>query len=287
MSSPGPPPAAPTFEASKCAWIMARAVASFIENPLPGCGPVPGVGRRAAAQMVLAPASGGARACCRPLAPAMERREVARVPGVAQPGGAEVPVGADLARDSPQVVPEVDDRGAPPEPVAVVDLVDDEPGLEHERVRNHRVVVRVGVLLDVEVLLDDALRVREEWPLGADRRPEFLERVVLVGRDRGDLGVGHRDLRIGRGELEVLLVLLRAVVAAREREDQGIIPLQLAEPSGDARVIRQLVVRKRAAGRDIGAHRRSFRLSWARVSIPRPTEGCPRATPWSMPWSRR
>ena len=60
MSSPGPPPAAPTFEASKCAWIMARAVASFIETLLPGRGLVLGAGRRAAAQMVLAPASGGA-----------------------------------------------------------------------------------------------------------------------------------------------------------------------------------------------------------------------------------
>src|SRR5829696_144709 len=35
MSSPGPPPAAPTFDASKCAWIMARAVASSIENLRP------------------------------------------------------------------------------------------------------------------------------------------------------------------------------------------------------------------------------------------------------------
>src|SRR4051795_10346905 len=33
MSSSGPPPATPTFEASKCALIMARAVASVIENP--------------------------------------------------------------------------------------------------------------------------------------------------------------------------------------------------------------------------------------------------------------
>src|SRR5215218_3890301 len=190
MSSPGPPPAAPTLEASKWAWIMARAVASFIENSLPGCGLVPRARGRAAAQMVLAPASGGARACWGPLAPAMERRDVARVPGVAQPGGAEVPVGADLARDSPQVVPEVDDRGAAPEPVAVVDLVDHEPGLEHERVRDHRVVIGVGVLLDVEVALDDAPRVREERPLGADGRAKLLELVMLVGRDRGDLGVG-------------------------------------------------------------------------------------------------
>jgi hypothetical protein len=57
---------------------------------------------------------------------------------------------------------------------------------------------------------------------------------MSIGRDRDRLGVGHGDLRIERGELEVLLVLLRAVVAAREHEDQGIVALQLAEPSGDA-----------------------------------------------------
>ena len=87
----------------------------------------------------------------------------------------------------------------------------------------------VGVLLDVEVLLDDPPRVGEEGPLGADRRAELLQRVVLVGRDRGHLGVRHGDLRIERRELEVLLVLLRAVVAAREREDQRVVALQLAE----------------------------------------------------------
>src|SRR3954454_11370856 len=173
MSSPDPPPAAPTFEASKCAWIMARVVASFIENLLrtrtgPACG------LSGAAQMVLAPVSAGARASRGPLVPAVEGRPVARVPGVAQPGGAEVPVGTDLARRRPQIVPQVDYRGAPPEPVAVVDAVDDEPGLEHQRVRDHRVVLGVRVLLDVEVLLDDAPGVGEERPLRADRRAQLL-----------------------------------------------------------------------------------------------------------------
>ena len=137
-----------------------------------------------------------------------------------------------IAGDGPQAPAEVLDRRAPPEPVAAVDAVDDEPGLQHECVLDHRIVLGVGVLLDVEVLLDDPLRVGEEWPLGADRRAEFLERVMGVGRDRDDLRVGHRDLRVESGELQVLLVLLRAVVAAREREDQGIVALQLAEPSG-------------------------------------------------------
>src|SRR3954452_21646618 len=192
--------------------------------------------------------------------PPVERRDVAGVPGLAQPGGAQVPIRADLAGDRAQVVPEVDDRGAAPEPVAVVDAVDDEPGLEHERVRDHRVVLGVGVLLDVEVLLDDALGVREEWPLGADRGAELLQRVMLVGADRDDLGVGDGDLRIVGGELVVLLVLLGAVVAAREREDQGIVALQLAEPARDVLVIGQLVIGERGAGDDVGAH--DGCLSW-------------------------
>src|SRR3954467_9095353 len=85
-----------------------------------------------------------------------------------------------------------------------------------------------------------------------------------VGRDRRHLRVGDGHLWIERGELEVLLVLLRAEVAAREREDQGIVALQLAEPSRDIRVIGQLVVRKRAAGGDVGAHGGAFHLPRSR-----------------------
>src|SRR4051812_35970569 len=70
----------------------------------------------------------------------MEGRQVTRVPGLPETRGAQVEVGADLSADRPQVVPEVDDRRSPPEPVAVVDTVDHEPGLEHHRVRDHRVV---------------------------------------------------------------------------------------------------------------------------------------------------
>jgi hypothetical protein len=33
--------------------------------------------------------------------------------------------------------------------------------------------------------------------------------------DRGDLGVCHRDSRIERGEFQMLLMLLRAIVAER------------------------------------------------------------------------
>ena len=56
---------------------------------------------------------------------------------------------------------------------------------------------------------------------------------MLVGRDRRHLGVGDGDFRIEGGQFEVLLVLLRAVVAARESEDQRIVALQLTEPARD------------------------------------------------------
>src|SRR5438552_1186433 len=107
-----------------------------------------------------------------PLVPSVEVRIVARVPRVAQPRSAEVPIGADLARGGAQIAAKIVDRGPSPEPVAVVDAVNDKARLEHQSVRDHRVVVGVGVLLDIEVLLDDASRVGQKGPLGADGRAE-------------------------------------------------------------------------------------------------------------------
>ena len=115
--------------------------------------------------------------------------------------------------------------------------MDDESRLEHECVRNHRIVLRVGIFRDVEVLLNGSAGVGEEGPLGAHRRAELLESVVVVGGDRGNLGVCHSNLRIKCGKIQVLLVFLRAVVAARKRQDQGIIALEFAEFARYARVI--------------------------------------------------
>jgi hypothetical protein len=126
--------------------------------------------------------------------------------------------------------------------------VDDEPGLEDERMRDHRVVARIRVLLDVQILLDGSPGIGQKGPLCPHRGAELLQRVVVVRRDRDDLGVRHGDLGIGGGELEVLLVLLGAVVAAREGDDEGIAALQLTQGAGDVRMVRQLVVRERAAG---------------------------------------
>ena len=49
-------------------------------------------------------------------------------------------------------------------------------------------------------------------------------------------------------------MLLGAVVTAREREDQGVVALDLAELSRNVLVIGQLVVGEGAAGGDVAAH---------------------------------
>src|SRR3954471_2356921 len=52
----------------------------------------------------------------------------------------------------------------------------------------------------------------------------------------------------------MLLVLLGAEQAARQREDQRIVALKLAQLAGDFGVVRQLVVRKGGARNDVSTH---------------------------------
>src|SRR4029453_205228 len=52
----------------------------------------------------------------------------------------------------------------------------------------------------------------------------------------------------------MLLVLFRAVMTARECEDQRGVALQLAEPPHGFSVIGELVVGKEGAGDDVGTH---------------------------------
>src|SRR3954471_21447724 len=115
-----------------------------------------------------------------PLAPPVETRKVARIPRLAESWCAQIPVRTDFLSHGAQIVPKIDNRRTTPEPVAVIDAVDDETRLEYERMGDHRIVLGVGVLLNLESLLNLPLRIGEEGPLGSDRRTKFLERMVIV-----------------------------------------------------------------------------------------------------------
>ncbi len=68
----------------------------------------------------------------------------------------------------------------------------------------------------------------------------------------------------------MLLVLLRTVIAGRERENQRVIALSCAELPQCARVIRQLIVGKCAPRNDVRTHLRtpSMKMATKGSSVP-------------------
>src|SRR5215212_9769071 len=63
----------------------------------------------------------------------------------------------------------------------------------------------------------------------------------------------------------MLLVLLGAVVPAGKREYERVVALQLAEAATDVGVVWEVVVRKRAARDDVGAHGKASSVAGAGV----------------------
>src|SRR5215467_323751 len=214
--------------------------------------------------------------CGRTLAPTVKFRQVTSIPSLSNSRSAEIPIRSNLPCYGTEVVPEVIDRRTSPEPIAVVEAVDLQAWFENECVRDHRVVVGIGVLLDVEVLLNLPFRVGEEGPLSTHGSAELLQSVVVVRGNRCYLGVRNRNFRVEGGERQMLLVLLWTIMAAGESEDQRVITLQFTEAAQGVRVIGQLVVGKDPAGHDIRSHfltpsmKIALRIvfTWAVLSLP-------------------
>jgi len=64
--------------------------------------------------------------------------------------------------------------------------------------RDHRVVIRVGVLLNVDIALDHPLGVIEERPVGSDAEPEVVETDPVIGRDRDQARKADAHLSVER-----------------------------------------------------------------------------------------
>src|SRR4051812_37017918 len=170
-------------------------------------------------------------------------------------GRRRVVVELDALVDLLKVGPELVDRRAPPEPVANVDLLDLQARREDHRVRDAGVgMVRVGVLVDVEGLLDFEVDVGEEGPVRAGG-DAHLERVVqVVGEHGDDFGEGHRTPPVELDHLLLLLALARAVLAAAEHEDQAVVALQLRQAMKVAVLVGQFEVGQGHAGLEVLAH---------------------------------
>src|SRR5947208_8383350 len=99
----------------------------------------------------------------------------------------------------------LDGRPAPI-PVAVVDLEDLKSGSQYQGVGDHRVVHRIRVLDDVEVLADGAFGVREEGELGPDAVTELVELELAIRRDHGDARVGDPEVEVRLDEMAQVAV---------------------------------------------------------------------------------
>jgi DNA-directed RNA polymerase subunit H (RpoH/RPB5) len=62
--------------------------------------------------------------------------------------------------------------------------VNDKAGLQHNHVRNHRIVDRVGVFGDVEIFLNDTPWIGEKGPVSAYSAAVFVRLGDVVGTDR-------------------------------------------------------------------------------------------------------
>src|SRR5689334_1446863 len=120
--------------------------------------------------------------------------------------------------------------------------------------RNHRVMLGVRIFFNFEIFLHCAARIGKKRPLCANRSTKLLQRVMVVCRDRYDLRIPNSDLRIESCKIQMLLVLLRTVVATRQCEDHWIAVLQLTELARRVRMVGKLVVRKYASRYDVRAH---------------------------------
>ena len=98
--------------------------------------------------------------------------------------GRDVPVRPAFPGNGAQILAEVFHSGTAEEPVAVVDLVNDETGLEDNHMRNHGIVDRISVFGDVEIFLDYTPRVGEERPVGTDSAAIFIRQSDIVGANR-------------------------------------------------------------------------------------------------------
>src|SRR5258708_17077553 len=184
----------------------------------------------------------------------VEKIFAALLPAGSEIGGGDVPVWAAFLGDGAEVLAEFFDGGTAEEPVAVVNLVNYETGLEDDHVGDHEIVERVGVFGDVEIFLDDAAGVGKERPLCADAAAIFVRFGDVVGADGYEAAVGNLELTMQLNEAFGLTTVLGAEASAAEDKNHGMRALQFREFAMFRGVVGKLVIRKDGAGKNVGSH---------------------------------
>jgi hypothetical protein len=96
----------------------------------------------------------------------------------------DIPIWPALLGDGAEVLTEILKRRAAKEPIAVVYLAYDEARFQNNDMWNHRIVDWIRVFGNVEILLNDSSRIREERPVSADACAVLVRKRDIVGAYR-------------------------------------------------------------------------------------------------------
>src|SRR5262249_48599666 len=96
----------------------------------------------------------------------------------------DVPVGSAFLAHGTEVLTEIFYGGPAEEPIAVVDLMNDQTWLEDDHVGDHRIVGGIRVFGDVQIFLDVTPPVGEEGQVGPIPAEIFTRLGDIGGADR-------------------------------------------------------------------------------------------------------
>ena len=188
------------------------------------------------------------------LAVRVEKLLAALLPKSLEFGRCDVPIRTAFLADGSEVLAELFDGRASEEPVAIVDLVNDKDWLQHNNVRNHRIVNRISVFGDVEIFLNDAPRIGEKGPVGTHAAAIFVRLNDSVGRNRDHSTIAHLHLSIEFQQPFSLTTVFRTEPPAAKDKYHRILALQLGQLSMLAGVVAELIIRENSSLYDVWSH---------------------------------
>jgi hypothetical protein len=172
----------------------------------------------------------------------------------------DIPIGATFSKNRTQILAEILSCGSAKEPVAVVDLVNEETRFKHDRMWDHRIMHRIRVFANIEVFLNDPPGVGQEGPVGANSTSKFIGLNDVVGSDRDQSAICNLELAVELNETLMLPPLLWAETAATEYENHWVLPLEFRELPAFCGVVGKLIVGEDCAWNNVISHLRYFFL---------------------------
>jgi hypothetical protein len=156
--------------------------------------------------------------------------------------------------------------------------VDDEARLQHQRMRDHHVMLGVGIFRDVEIVLNLPFLVEKKGPVRAKLLTHVVRRVPVVGGDGDKAREADDKLGMKADQLAVMMPILGAEGAARQHEHHRVVALQIRQPPLYLRVVGQHIIGEGFTRSDHGRQSENFSRD---AALPKP--GQPLSRSGKMP----